>query len=207
MRLPCVYVWRAQGGYGQFACHGVPVSFSNPVAALALATSSSGICRFSVILENGRQINLNAFNVRRALAWLKLNNPLYTDTEINDEALNDIGLTQTSGDPVPSTLSYDDPSTDDFARTVFNEQTIGTQGPIDGEALHFSSQPVVLGTEDLDNFEHCKLLIEHMLRPFNHRQSDMIPSYNAAHHLESYFPVHFPYGRGGPASLGLQFGN
>lgn len=101
LRLPCVYVWRAQGGYGQFTCCGVPVSFSNPVAALALSLphrASSVV--FSVILENGRQINLKAFNVRRALVRLKLNNPLYTNIEIHDD-LNDIGLTQTSRYPVP----------------------------------------------------------------------------------------------------------
>lgn len=61
--------------------------------------------------------------------------------------------------------------------------------------------------EDLNNLEHSKLLIQRMLRPFTYRQSDILPSYNAAQHLESYFPVHFPYGRGGPSTTNIPLGN
>lgn len=35
LRLPCIHVLRGRGGYGQYAARGSPVSFSNPVAALA----------------------------------------------------------------------------------------------------------------------------------------------------------------------------
>lgn len=90
---------------------------------------------------------------------------------------------------------------------MFNEQTLGTQGPIEGEELHFSSQALLCWGLSIWTIEHCKVLFENMLLHFIHRKSDMIPSYNAAHHLESYFPGHLPYGRGGPVSKGLQFGN
>lgn len=34
----------------------------------------------------------------------------------------------------------------------------------------------------------------------------MSPSYDAGQHLESYFPVLFPFGRGGPASTNIPLG-
>lgn len=205
LRLPCIYAWRAQGGYGQFACRGV-VSFSNPVATLAISLPHRASAIFSVLSENGQRVELSAGNIRSALVWLKTTNPLYADIEICEEALRDIALTESDAISArPS--SSDGPSTSDVTTAANIEQSLGAQGPVDGEALHFSSQSVVMGTEDLDNIQHCKLLIEHMLRPFNHLRNDMVPSYDAAQHLEAYFPVHFLYGYGGPASTNIPLGN
>lgn len=85
-------------------------------------------------------------------------------------------------------------------RVLLEEMSRGTQGPVNADVLEHLSRSSITGVEYPDNPYNCQLLIQHMLRPFSQRRNYTLPSYDASDHLESYFPVLFPYGKGGPTS-------
>lgn len=214
LRLPCVYSWRSKGGFGQFASRGAPVSFSNPVAELVLTLPRRPSAVFKVLLENGSQIDVNVDRVRAALYWLKANNPLYSDVFIDEDAFEDPAFVQNDGGnhvhasvtECPNVTSTSSVPLHVASNAAASEATLGSQGPLDGEALHFLSEATTVGVEETDNWQNSQRLIQHILRPFKHRRSHMLPTSDAAYNLEAYFPCHFPYGRGGPRSTGLQLG-
>lgn len=200
LRLPCVYSWRCQGGYGQFATKGSPVSFSNPVAELVTSLPRHPAVVFAVMLENGQLVNVNADRVLHALIWLKENNYLYADVDIDETALTEIASFQTATYPG---MQPGAPTESEAAQAEAMEATLGAQGPLDGEGLHYLAKARAVGVEELDNSANARTLIKHMLRPFTHRRSHMLPAYDAVNNLETYFPILFPFGRGGPSTTNL----
>lgn len=214
LRLPCIYTWRSQCGFGQIASRGPPVSFSNPVAQLLTALPRKPSVILSVPLDRGLQINVDVSRVRAALTWLIAHNPLYASVSLDEDAFDDIAavgtedeviLGSSQGPQLEATVSGA-PNDKEICEAVAEEAARGAQGPLDGEALFLLQHYQVDGTEDLDNTAFCTMLIQHMLRPFRHGRKDMIPSYHAEKYLESYFPTLFPYGRGGPKSMGTALG-
>lgn len=221
IRLPCVYSWRGQGGFGQNATRGTAVSFSNPVADLANVLPRRASAVFKLMLENGKRIDVDSDRVKAALVWLTINNPLYSHVSIDPGALKDISSIQSKfgvrdlsvtsesviGDEpgsIATNMSTSDTRQAEIAAT--REEDLGSQGPLDGEGLILLSQAGTVGVEEADNMRNANILIQQMLRPFQHRRNDILPSYDACRHIESYFPTLFPYGRGGPFSTNLPLG-
>lgn len=144
--------------------------FSNTVAEIATSLLQYPSAVFSVLLENGQKGHVCSAHVLWALRWLIRNNPLYSEIVINDPALKNIEALekQDSRSDSGSEQTVDaTPSTKDLETCEVQEKALGTQGPIDCEALFHLSRSTVLGTEDLDNSRHSQMLIQHMLRPFS----------------------------------------
>ena len=58
LRLPCVYVCRFKGNYGQYASIGTPISFTNPVAKLVEVLPRDPNLVFKHILRNVQKLFL-----------------------------------------------------------------------------------------------------------------------------------------------------
>ena len=187
LRLPCIFVWRSQGDFGQYASIGSPVAFSNPVAEIADSLPRNPNVIFKHILENGKKISIRAENIYNALVWLRKNNELYSNIEINNEMFQIISNDFSSND---SNSIPEIPEMHEFL--IRTEQNLGAQGPLDEEALTKSLQLQHTGSEDTENLTEMQILLSHILKPFKYRTNHMIPSYDATENLESYFPTLFP---------------
>ena len=200
LRLPCIFVWRSQGEFGQYASVGSPVAFSNPVAQIADSLPRNPNVVFKHILDNGKKIIIRVEVIQKALTWLCKHNELYSDVVINNK------MFQTISDNFKGSNTNEDNKIDEVNKEVISsEKNHGAQGPLDEEALSYSLPLQNIGSEDVENHEEMKILLSHMLKPFKYRKSDLIPSYDATENLESYFPTLFPYGVGGPKSVNMQF--
>ncbi|KAI0562893.1 Helitron helicase-like protein [Gracilaria domingensis] len=216
LRLPSIFVYRSQGGFGQTASKGAHVSFSNPVSDLAKKLPRHGRMVFKFLIESATTIEISSKSVRNVLFWLQQKNPLYKDIELEEDAFEDIDKLNSANDPGSSFKTvvpgealespYKSSTSVTEARVDADELRKERQGSIDIETIEELSKRVTTGIDDSENAHHCRLLVHHMLRPFSHRRNHVLPSYDASEHLESYFPVLFPYGRGGPKTIGCHLG-
>lgn len=76
LRLPVIFVWRSQGGFGQYASYGTPVAFNNQFANLVSTLPRDPKIILRNILQNGMQVKISSYNVKCALEWLIENNVL-----------------------------------------------------------------------------------------------------------------------------------
>lgn len=90
LRLPLIYVWKAQGGFGQYASCGTPVAFSNPVANLVNYLPRDPKIVFKNILQSGIEVKISAFKVKCALKWFMKNNYLYKNVLVDNAILNEM---------------------------------------------------------------------------------------------------------------------